>query len=134
MISPPINRPAPVTYPMATRISGVMRLFSNEYFTKNATPRNSASPPIHANNFTPMNCSQSIAGNNFSGSASSTRGGGRTGYGGGFGGGGAVTETGGGTTTGAGFGGSAAGGTTGGRGSRSRHRTRSSVSRRFTRD
>src|SRR5262249_53077968 len=36
------------------------RLCSNEYFTKNATPRKSANPPIHANNFAPMNCSQSI--------------------------------------------------------------------------
>ncbi|WP_425161327.1 hypothetical protein [Candidatus Binatus sp.] len=35
---------------------------SNEYLTKNATPRNSASPPTHAKPFTPTNCSQSIFG------------------------------------------------------------------------
>ena len=35
---------------------------SNEYFTKNATPRKSARPPIQAKSFAPMNCSQLIAG------------------------------------------------------------------------
>src|SRR5207247_6121282 len=47
---------------MATRSSGEMRLCSKEYFTKNATPRNRASPPIHAKSFAPMNCSQLIVG------------------------------------------------------------------------
>src|SRR5271169_3366773 len=59
---PPTSRPTPRTYPIATRISGLTRLLSKEYFTKNARPRNSANPPIHANNFTPMNCSQLIDG------------------------------------------------------------------------
>src|SRR5438128_8997086 len=39
-----------------------MRLCSKEYFTKKATPRKSARPPIHAKSFAPMNCSQSIGG------------------------------------------------------------------------
>src|SRR5437667_10196935 len=57
-----MTRLAPTTNPIATRSSGEMRLCSNEYFTKNATPRKSASPPIHANRFAPINCSQLIAG------------------------------------------------------------------------
>src|SRR5450432_2807356 len=60
--TPPTSRPRPVRKPMATRSCGGMRLLSNEYLTKNATPRNSASPPSHAKPFTPMNCSQLIAG------------------------------------------------------------------------
>ena len=59
---PPTTRPAPTTNPIAIRSSGGIKLCSNEYFTKNAMPRKSASPPIHANNFAPMNCSQSIGG------------------------------------------------------------------------
>src|ERR1017187_106762 len=59
---PPTKRPTPITYPIATRISGLTKLLSKEYFTKNARPRNSANPPIHANNFTPMNCSQLMDG------------------------------------------------------------------------
>ena len=59
---PPTTRPVPTTNPIAIRISGGIKLCSNEYFTKNAMPRKSASPPIHANNFAPMNCSQSIGG------------------------------------------------------------------------
>ena len=47
---------------MATRSSGGTRLLSKEYLTKNATPRNSASPPTHAKPFTPMNCSQLMGG------------------------------------------------------------------------
>src|SRR6185312_10975037 len=43
-----------------TRSSGGIRLCSNEYFTKKATPRNKANPPTQANIFAPMNCSQSI--------------------------------------------------------------------------
>src|SRR5438552_3323444 len=46
--------------PKATRISGEIRFLSNEYLTKNATPRNSANPPTQANILTPMNCSQLI--------------------------------------------------------------------------
>src|SRR4030095_13386477 len=53
---------APTTNPIATRSSGEMRLCSNEYLTKNATPRKSANPPIHAKSFAPMNCSQLIGG------------------------------------------------------------------------
>src|ERR1035441_1196392 len=60
--TPPTSRPRPVRKPMATRNSGGTRLLSNEYLTKNATPRNSAKPPTHANIFTPMNCSQLMAG------------------------------------------------------------------------
>src|ERR1017187_400129 len=59
---PPTKRPTPITYPIATRISGLTKLLSKEYFTKNARPRNSANPPIHANSFTPMNCSQLMDG------------------------------------------------------------------------
>ncbi len=44
------------------RTSGEMRLLSNEYLTKKATARNAASPPIQASSFTPMNCSQLMAG------------------------------------------------------------------------
>src|SRR5271157_4393993 len=61
---------------------------------KNATPRNSASPPSHANNFTPMNCSQLMAGSTLRGGA-----------GAGLGGGAVCAKTGGGTTTGGGCGG-----------------------------
>ena len=43
---------------MATRSSGGMRFRSKLYLTKKANPRNSANPPIQANSFTPMNCSQ----------------------------------------------------------------------------
>ena len=57
-----MTRPAPTTNPIATRSSGEMRLCSNEYLTKNATPRKSASPPIQAKSFAPMNCSQLIGG------------------------------------------------------------------------
>src|SRR5207244_10691279 len=73
---PPNTTARPTTNPIATRTSGGTRLCSKEYFTKNATPRNSASPPIHAKSFAPMNCSQLIAG--------------RGGFGGGTGGGGDV--------------------------------------------
>src|ERR1039457_414266 len=59
---PPTKSPTPRTYPMATRFSGLTKLLSKEYFTKNARPRNSANPPIHANSFTPMNCSQLMDG------------------------------------------------------------------------
>src|SRR5258708_36782293 len=58
--TPPTSRPSPVRKPIATRNSGGTRLLSKEYLTKNATPRNSASPPSHAKPFTPMNCSQLI--------------------------------------------------------------------------
>ena len=42
---------------------------------KNATPRNSASPPSHANSFTPMNCSQLMAGSILRGGAGDNCGG-----------------------------------------------------------
>src|SRR5205823_9676492 len=38
-----------------------MRLFSNEYFTRNTIPRNKTNPPIHAKSLIPRNASQSIA-------------------------------------------------------------------------
>src|SRR2546423_9411973 len=44
---------------MATRIAGVMRLFSKEYFTRNTIPRKRTNPPIQAKSFTPKNASQS---------------------------------------------------------------------------
>src|SRR2546423_7945519 len=58
--TPPMTSAMPVRNPIATRSSGGIRLCSNEYFTKKATPRNKAKPPIQANIFAPMNCSQSI--------------------------------------------------------------------------
>src|SRR5262245_35150181 len=39
-----------------------MRFCSKEYLTKNATPRNSANPPTHANSFTPRKLSHLIGG------------------------------------------------------------------------
>src|SRR5437773_6990496 len=65
--TPPTTKTSPTAKPIATRTSGGMRLCSKEYFTKNATPRKSASPPSHANNLAPMNCSQLIAGSEDSG-------------------------------------------------------------------
>src|SRR5947207_5015175 len=58
--TPPPTSAIPAKNPIATRSSGGIRLCSNEYFTKKATPRNKANPPIQANIFAPMNCSQSI--------------------------------------------------------------------------
>src|SRR5205807_3844988 len=79
-------RPRPTTVPIATRIAGVMRLFSKEYFTRNTIPRKRTNPPIQAKSFTPKNASQS---NGLEGG-----GGGRIGGGGcagsGFGGGGGI--------------------------------------------
>ena len=83
-----------MTKPIATRSSGETRLLSNEYLMKNATPRNSASPPSHAKQFHahelfPVD--------------------GRFGFarlaGAGFGGGAVWANTGGGATTGGGTGG-----------------------------
>src|SRR5688572_26871992 len=53
-------RPTPSTMPIATRMAGVMRLFSKEYFTRKTIPRNRTKPPIQAKSFTPRNASQSI--------------------------------------------------------------------------
>src|SRR5436190_8958994 len=64
--------------PIATRIAGVIKLFSKEYFTRKTIPRKRTNPPIQAKSFTPKNASQS---NGFAG------GGGATGGGGGGGGG-----------------------------------------------
>ena len=47
---------------MATRSSGGTRLLSNEYLMKKATQRKAANPPSQAKPFTPMNCSQLMAG------------------------------------------------------------------------
>src|ERR1044071_5083204 len=58
--TPPPTSAIPARNPIATRSSGGIRLCSKEYFTKKATPRNKANPPIQANIFAPMNCSQSI--------------------------------------------------------------------------
>jgi len=52
-------RAIPTTVPIATRIAGVMRLFSKEYFTRKTIPRNRTKPPIQAKSFTPKNASQS---------------------------------------------------------------------------
>src|ERR1700675_3168839 len=60
--TPPTSRPRPTRNPIVTRRTGGTRLLSNEYLTKNTTPRNSASPPTHAKPFTPTNCSQLIFG------------------------------------------------------------------------
>src|SRR6202050_1004531 len=58
--TPPTSKPRPARNPIVTRRTGGTRLLSKEYFTKNTTPRNSASPPIHAKPFTPTNSSQLI--------------------------------------------------------------------------
>src|SRR3954469_18700106 len=59
-VSQPVTtRPRPRTVPINTRIAGVIRLFSNEYFTRKTIPRKRTKPPIQANNFTPKNASQS---------------------------------------------------------------------------
>ena len=47
---------------MATLAAGEIRLWSNEYFTKKATPKKRARPPNQAKSFTPMNCSRFSAG------------------------------------------------------------------------
>src|SRR5947209_17649249 len=83
-------RTSPMTVPITTRIAGVMRLFSNEYFTRKTIPRKRTKPPIQANNFTPKKASQS---NGFEG----TGGGRGIGGGGGTGGCGALCGGGGGT-------------------------------------
>src|SRR4029077_6722396 len=54
-------RPTPTTVPIITRIPGVMRLFSKEYFTRKTIPRKRTKPPIHAKSLIPRNASQSIA-------------------------------------------------------------------------
>src|SRR5438105_4752567 len=109
-------RPRPTTVPIATRIAGVMRLFSKEYFTRNTIPRKRTNPPIQAKSFTPKNASQS---NGFAGGDGGTGGRGGTSIGrasgGGIGGGGGsggigsiggatrLTNGGGGGATGSGF-------------------------------
>src|ERR1044071_8864234 len=55
-------RPRPTAVPITTRIPGVMRLFSKEYFTRKTIPRKRTKPPIHAKSLIPRNASQSIAG------------------------------------------------------------------------
>src|SRR5205807_435377 len=96
-------RPRPTTVPIATRIAGVMRLFSKEYFTRNTIPRKRTNPPIQANSFTPKNASQSngFAGGDGGGGTSIGRA-----SGGGIGGGGGIGSIGGATglTSGAGGG------------------------------
>src|SRR3954471_9783686 len=106
-------RTRPITVPIRTRIAGVMRLFSNEYFTRKTIPRKRTNPPIQAKSFTPKNASQS---NGFVGGGGGTRGGGGGGGGTssraagtcgiGGGGGGGIGATGGtaGLTNGAGAG------------------------------
>src|SRR5450755_1986021 len=47
--------------PRITRIVGVSRLFSKEYFTRKTTPRKRTKPPIQAKSLTPRKLSQSIA-------------------------------------------------------------------------
>src|ERR1051326_2078656 len=60
--SPPPSNASAMTYSPAICISGLSRLFSNAYFRRKIKPRNNAKPPTQANNFTPMNCSQSMDG------------------------------------------------------------------------
>src|ERR1043165_3004035 len=91
-------RAIPTTVPMVTRMAGVIRLLSNEYFTRNTIPRKRTNPPIQAKSFTPKNACQS---NGFAG----TSGGG----GGGGGGGGACGGGGGGAPAGLGGGGGGGG-------------------------
>src|SRR3954454_15825466 len=88
----------PMAVPIATRIAGVMRLFSKEYFTRKTIPRKSTNPPIQAKSFTPKNASQS---NGFAGTGGAA--GGRC-----SGGGGGGTSVGGGGGAPAGGGGGAA--------------------------
>src|SRR5437762_5021835 len=77
---PVTMRTSPMTVPITTRIAGVMRLFSNEYFTRNTIPRKRTNPPIHAKSFTPKNASQS---NGLDGGGGDIGGGGgETGFGG----------------------------------------------------
>src|SRR3954462_12729389 len=81
-------RATPTTVPIKTRMAGVIRLFSNEYFTRKTIPRKRTKPPIQANNFTPKRASQSkglegtAGGRGMGGGAAS---GGRSGGGGGGG-------------------------------------------------
>src|SRR4051812_44749079 len=70
----------PTAVPIATRIAGVMRLLSNEYFTRNTIPRKRTNPPIQAKSFTPKNASQSKG---LAGGGGGTNGGGADGGGGG---------------------------------------------------
>src|SRR5437773_5252840 len=77
---------SPMTVPMTTRIAGVMRLLSKEYFTRNTIPRKRTNPPIHAKSFTPKNASQSNGFDGTGGGGGIVGGGGgpgATGFGGG---------------------------------------------------
>src|SRR3954452_20871869 len=94
-VSQPVTmRPRPITVPITTRIAGVMRLFSNEYFTRNTIPRKRTNPPIQAKSFTPKNASQSDGLGGREGRESGGGGGGSCGGGaiggGGFGEGGGI--------------------------------------------
>src|ERR1041384_3190735 len=79
---PPPSNPRPARKPIATRNSGGTKLLSNEYLTKNATPRNSARPPTHAKSFTPKNFSQLISAAGTSSGSGVDRGGGEKSAGG----------------------------------------------------
>src|SRR5687767_2311655 len=71
---------------MPTRICGVIKFFSNEYFTKNTTARNNTKPPTQAKSLTPRNFSQFRAGAGEGGAGDGATGSGRgaaTGIGGG---------------------------------------------------
>ena len=46
-----------MTYPIVTLTAGGIKLWSKEYFTKKEIAKNSANPPIQANNRAPMNIS-----------------------------------------------------------------------------
>ena len=52
-------RAIPTAVPITTRMAGVMRLFSKEYFTRKTIPRKRTKPPIQAKSFTPKKASQS---------------------------------------------------------------------------
>ena len=85
-------RAIPTAVPITTRMAGVMRLFSKEYFTRNTIPRKRTKPPIQAKSFTPKKASQSkgFGGGGGTGGGICGDGGGGGGRGGSNGGGGNV--------------------------------------------
>src|SRR5579872_7368681 len=71
---------SPTRMPIATRTGGRIRLLSNEYFTKNATPRNASTAPIQAKSLTPRKSSNrnpvEAVGSGFQSESLAARGGG----------------------------------------------------------
>ncbi len=60
--NPPTSKPSPKTSPIRTRIKGLIRPRSKEYFRAKPTPKNRANPPTQANILTPRKRSQSKMG------------------------------------------------------------------------